>query len=64
MTKAEFIEMLQEFAKNEIETETNKYLEENNKPDNVRDFGKAMAHLGASNEAEKFFNIIVRAFIQ
>ncbi|MFA5367533.1 MAG: hypothetical protein WC333_06610 [Dehalococcoidia bacterium] len=62
MTKQEFIDMLQEFVKKEIENETNKYLEENDKQNG--DHGKAMAHLGASNEAEKIFNVIVRSFIQ
>ena len=63
MTKTEYIEMIQEYAKNEVLSEAKKYHNEMQKPESERNLQKANAYLGASNEAQKFFDITVRAFI-
>ena len=60
MTKTEFIEMIQEYAKKEMTEQTLKA----DKAHEDGQIGEYWAHVGASNEAEKFFNVIVRSFIQ
>jgi hypothetical protein len=60
MTKTEFIAMIQEYAKKEMTEQTTKANEAQEKGE----VAFYWAHVGASNEAEKFFNIIVRSFVQ
>jgi len=64
MTKTEFIEMIQQYAKNEVIAEATKYAEEISKPEQDRNLLKANAYLGASNEAQKFYDICMRSYIQ
>ena len=62
MTKTEFIEMITEYAKNEVKEHAEKAEQEIKKEN--RDLNCYYAQLGAANEAENFYNVIVRAFIQ
>ena len=62
MTKTEFIQMITEYAKNEVLDHSKKASSELEKED--RNMNEYYAQVGAMNEAEKIFNVIVRSFIE
>lgn len=62
MTKTEFIQMITEYAKNEVLDHSKKASSELEKED--RNMNEYYAQVGAMNEAEKFYNVIIRSFIE
>jgi hypothetical protein len=62
MTKTEFIQMITEYAKNEVLDHSKKASSELDKEE--RNMNEYYAQAGAMNEAGKFYNVIVRSFIE
>ena len=66
MTKDEFIVMIQEYARKEMIAQQFKANEAHERMQQgaAEAIGEYWAHVGAANEAEKFFNVIVQSYIQ